>query len=156
MSKFTYNFIVNNLAQGSAPEPCTALPFDTLVLCAMEYQPSSKEFPGLSQVIHVPLNDDGSRMTGNEMRYALKAGLEVARQLKQGRRILVTCWKGRNRSGLVSALALENLGVKYKDAVKAVRRARTFALTNKDFIGLLKLNQQHLDQTQLGPVRQHL
>ncbi len=155
MSKFTYNFVIPGvLAQGSAPVPYTILPFDTLVLCADEYQPSSKEFPGISQVIHVPLNDDGSPMTPNEMRFALKAGLEVAKQLRQGRRVLVTCWMGRNRSGVVSALALENLGIPYTQAVKAVRKARAFALTNKYFVNLLKLNQPHLNQIN-GPLRQH-
>ena len=56
-----------------------------------------------------------------------------------GRRVLVRCSGGLNRSGLVSALALTHLGRSADEAVALVRAARgPWALTNPGFVAHLK------------------
>lgn len=102
------NRIVPGLYQGSKPPAGPALAragFDALVLCAREVQPPADEFPGV-RVLRARLNDDGSPMTVDEWGEAHKAAVQVARLHERGARILVTCFAGRNRSGLVSALVL--------------------------------------------------
>jgi len=70
---------------------------------------------------------------------AFAASRAVARIYRTGGfRILVTCAQGRNRSGLVVALALLELGASPKDAIGAVRQARgPHALSNAWFVKLI-------------------
>ena len=128
-----FNFILPNLlAQGARPPTGAALPFDTVVLCAVEAQPHLAQ-RGL-EVLRLRLNDDGEVPTQEEMQQAVDAGWAVARRLKQRKRVLVTCQMGLNRSGLVSALALMNLGCTPARAIAKVKKARgAFALSNKHF-----------------------
>lgn len=91
---------------GSAPEVGSDLGranLQVLVLCAEEYQPKGKEFRGRPFTMHVPL-DDG-RPSLEELERAHAAARVLAGQLLLGKRALVTCWMGVNRSGLVTALA---------------------------------------------------
>lgn len=127
MSGYSHLLSGGRLAQGSAPPPNVSLPFDVIVLAALEYQP---EMPGY-EVLRVPL-DDGpppSPQTRAEIRAA--AG-EVARRVRAGQRVLVTCWQGRNRSGVISGLALVDLGVPGTWAAHRIRRIRN-GLTNPHF-----------------------
>jgi hypothetical protein len=51
----------------------------------------------------------------------------------------VTCWQGRNRSGVVSALALVRLGAPPKVAIGLVRKARgETALSNETFVRIIE------------------
>src|SRR6185436_7074108 len=97
--------------------------FDMLVLCAFEFQPPhqmmayapcppefrDEPFPGV-EVVHAP-NDDNYYEP--PPRYVLKAAVQtadiVAQKIRAGGKVLVTCWQGWNRSGLVSALTLHKL-----------------------------------------------
>jgi protein-tyrosine phosphatase len=110
--------------------------FDVLVLCAMEHQPTSRCFPGV-QVVHAPF-DDSSFLSTSEIRIAQKASIVVANAVRKGKRVVVTCWLGRNRSGLVTALALVRLGASPDAAIDAVRMARgPEALSNPTFVDLI-------------------
>jgi protein-tyrosine phosphatase len=128
-----------NLWMGSAPD-CGANVregWDVLVLCAMEHQLPSNCFRGV-KVLHVPL-DDGRFVPANEILLARKAATVVARCLRDGQRILVTCYLGRNRSGLVCALALTRLGASADTAIATVRAARgSEALSNPAFVQLIR------------------
>jgi protein-tyrosine phosphatase len=63
----------------------------------------------------------------------------VAEAVDEGRRVLVRCSGGLNRSGLVVALALQRLGRPGEDAVALVRAARgPWALTNPGFVAHLR------------------
>lgn len=55
-----------------------------------------------------------------------------------GKRVLVHCAAGINRSGLVSAAALIRGGEDPDEAIAAVRAARTGALNNPEFVALLR------------------
>ena len=128
--------IIERLWQGSFPEPGSTLHrcgFDVLVLCAEELQPPSSLYHDL-EVIHAGL-DDGVGTPSLE-RTARRAAAQVIEALRAGKRVLVTCAQGRNRSGLVVGLALKEL--MDRDVVDFVQRRRPNALTNPYFAELLR------------------
>lgn len=127
MAGYTY-LLPGRLAQGSAPPTDVHLPFDVVVLSAMEYQPA---MPYVQTVIHVPL-DDGPQPDKAERFRIRKAAREVADRVRLGERVLVTCWQGRNRSGVISGLALVQLGIPPAEAVRRIRELRN-GLTNPWF-----------------------
>jgi len=135
----TVNRVHGNLWMGSAPKCHTRLreQFDVVVLCAMEHQLPATCFRGV-EVIHTPL-DDTVPIPSGEARLAQRAAMRVAQALQADRRVLVTCWMGRNRSGLVAALALVRLGADPEVAIELVRRARgEHALSNPAFVELIR------------------
>lgn len=124
-----YAFLMpgDQLAQGSAPPLDAHPPFDVIVFSAMEYQP---DFPGYI-VMHVPL-DDGPPPSGATRRRIRSAAREIAEHIRAGRRVLCTCWQGRNRSGVLAGLALVELGLPAHRAVRRIRNYRN-GLTNRYF-----------------------
>lgn len=107
--------------------------FAALVLCAEEYQPDASLFPGLD-VIHCPIDDTIEPLDRRSIGLVNRAAGLVAAHLNAGRRVLVTCMQGRNRSGLVSGLALHMLtGMPGAECVRVVRKGRANALTNPAF-----------------------
>lgn len=133
--------VLDNLWIGSAPPIGWAVSehFDCLVLSAVEYHPGPTCFPRVDTMA-VPLNDDGSPMRKEEMSEAVRAAGKVIGWLRQGKRVLVSCYQGRNRSGLICALVLcKARGMTPKQAVAAVREARgPSALQNRYFLRFLK------------------
>ena len=131
--------IVPGLWQGSAPTSVADLRqhgIDLLVLCAVEIQPSDAALRGIS-FMRVPLTDDG-RMPDAEWDLAFESGCVVAQLVREGHQVLVTCAMGRNRSGLVSAIALHVLtGKPGSTCVDWVQRRRPNALTNPAFVAAL-------------------
>lgn len=133
--------ILDNLYMGSAP-PTDSVDlsndFDCLVLSAIEFQPPNHYYKGLD--IHRALiNDDGSPMTFQEMQYAIRASSYVIKRLNEGKRVLVTCWQGRNRSGIITALTLVfGYGKNPQEAISMIRSARgPKAMGNDYFISFL-------------------
>jgi hypothetical protein len=157
------------LWQGRWPPPGAWLArkgFTTLVLCAEEYQPphsvhshfgavpgvrSSNPWPGV-EVLYAP-NDDNFEVppSRERLRLALKAARVVAKRLSQQRKVLVTCNQGRNRSGLVSAMALHfHLGISGRTAAKIVQAKRINGLRNPIFCELLS-NLRHESEAVAAP-----
>lgn len=65
--------------------------------------------------------------------------IAVAAHVEAGRRVLVRCHAGYNRSGLVVALALLELGYIADDAIALIREKRSpFALHNHHFVRYIK------------------
>ena len=137
--------IAHHLWMGAAPplgSTLSAHGFDVLVLCAAEHQPSSAWFFGVD-VRRVPLHDDGETpFTPAHAFQAYQAASHLSKIIKMGGKVLVTCWEGRNRSGLVTALALTQLtGCSGLDACRAVRFRRVPkngpALVNQSFVDAL-------------------
>jgi len=63
----------------------------------------------------------------------------VATEIQYGGCVLVHCWGGRNRSGLISALALMRLeGITGAEAIAAVKAVRSGALVNRHFVEYLE------------------
>lgn len=111
--------------------------WDALVLCAEEYQPAARSFPG-TRVVHAPFRD-AEDVTPDELKTAVGAAADAAGELVRGGRVLVTCWAGRNRSGLVTALALSFAsGMDPARCGELVREKRgPIALTNPSFVDAL-------------------
>jgi protein-tyrosine phosphatase len=114
-----------NLWIGAVPtNPATVdKHFDALVLTAREFQdvfPVHK-YPG-TELILAPLDDD--RPTAVDRVTALKAALDVYDLNKKGKKVLVTCAKGVNRSALIAGLAMVLGGDSAAQAIAKIRAAR--------------------------------
>lgn len=109
-----------------------------LVLCAAEWQPPERAFPGVG-VLRCKLDDSGVPATEKEVCDARAAGKIVAYLVGEGRRVVVTCAQGRNRSGLVAALAVHHLhGLDGLACREWVRRRRGDVLLNPYFNAVLR------------------
>lgn len=129
--------IVRRLWIGSKPPFDRHLPeFDVLVLCARELQPERVGFQG--KVVRVPLPD--SVLSDAEMRIAFQGARATAQALAQGKRVLVTCQMGMNRSALVAALALGMITkMPALERINLIRQRRsTNALRNAHFVELIQ------------------
>jgi protein-tyrosine phosphatase len=114
-----------------------------LVLCAEELQPEDERFPCIQQILRARLRDDGSPMAPGARTEAKATAALVADLVARGRRVLCTCAAGRNRSGLVAALALVAMppsGFSASEAIDMVRTARAprGALVNEEFVRLIQ------------------
>jgi len=127
--------VVPGLWQGSAPTPGMALPFDAVVLAACGHQPPGKRIFGpRAEVVRVPLTDGGMPLSPRDLDRALRAAVWIGKTHESGKRLLVTCEMGWNRSGLLVALALVFEGYSADAAVMLVRQARgRAALGNAHF-----------------------
>ena len=138
---FTHLLRDGRLAQGSAPAPGVRMPFDTVVLAAAEYQP---ELPGF-EVLRIPLYDrfppdpPPDAMTRAAVQETAR---RIARRVRAGRRVLVTCRAGINRSGLVAGLALCELGVPGLQAATVIRMLRN-GLHNPYFLRMVVRSSAH-------------
>lgn len=111
-----FDQIAPKLYIGAVPADCVG--FDVVVLCAMEHQ--GVRLP--CYVIRVPLDD--AKPTHTELALAVGAAEQVHRLRKSGRRVLVTCHAGVNRSSLVAAIALILDGMQPADAISLIQRRR--------------------------------
>ena len=131
--------IAPKLWMGSYPDgPVPGV--DVLVLCAEELQHHAHH-----AVLRVPLDD--ARPTDHEVALAKRAALRVNALRRQGKRVLVTCAMGINRSGLVTALALVFDGHSGEEAIRAVRQGR------KHPSGMLALRNPYFCQVILSASR---
>jgi len=129
-----YAFLTSDgrLAQGSAPPPGVRMPFDVIVLAAEEYQPS---LPGFI-VIRAPLDD--ANPSAYERALIRATAKEVANYIRAGKRVLVTCFMGRNRSGVIAGHALVELGLPPFRAVRRIQKYRN-GLGNTHFRKMVEL-----------------
>lgn len=127
----SYSYLTSDglLAQGSVPPPHVVIPFDVVVLTAIEHQ--HIPLPGY-EVLKVPLDDSGPPPTPEERRLIYENARRVARRVLAGKRVLVTCHQGRNRSGVIAGLALVELGVPGPKAAHRIQRIRD-GLVNPHF-----------------------
>ena len=138
-------WIAPRLWQGARPPTgplLRDLGFDVLVLTAKEYPPAGwpldVSFPGV-EVLRVHLDDSGEPATPEELRAACRVADEAAARLLRGKRVLVTCYMGLNRSGLVTALILREIyRISGEHAMHLVQVARDGALGNPYFQDFLE------------------
>lgn len=137
--------IIPNLWQGAHPpeqEELRELGFEVCVFCAAEWQRPSHLFPGV-ECVYAPNQDSYIRKpTRGELNIAVKAAQKVAEDVTKGKRVLVTCWAGRNRSGLVVGLSLHFLlGLDGNECIRLVQTRRLsdgLALENPGFRHVLR------------------
>lgn len=90
-------------------------------------------------VEHVVLRMADAGVDGATAARVDEAAEQVADAVRDGRRVLVRCSGGLNRSGLVVASALVRLGHQPAEAITLVRAARgPWALTNPGFVTYLQ------------------
>jgi protein-tyrosine phosphatase len=110
--------------------------FDVIVLCASDYQPDAADFPGVD-VLHTPF-DDTLFPSDDDVTMAMRSAHTVLKHLQAGRRVLVTCWAGQNRSAFVAAMAMKRKWrAPTEVVVKQIRDARPNTLHNSTFIKIL-------------------
>lgn len=129
--------IARRLWVGSKPPFDRHLPdFDVLVLCAQEIQPERIAFRG--QILRCPIDD--AIPSSAEVARVLATAKTVAHDLASGKRVLVTCHMGWNRSALVASLALGLVTRLSADELVARMRAKRHpqALGNPAFVKLLQ------------------
>jgi hypothetical protein len=131
---FTFDAVIPGLYQGDFPAGTVDWSrFDDVVSLTVEDVPGVRlQVGGLR--MHVPIWDDEVvDPTG-----VRAAALAVAERVTAGKRVLVHCWAGLNRSGVVSARALMFMGMPVAEAIAKVRSARgPDALSNRDFVAWL-------------------
>lgn len=141
--------IIQNLFQGAAPpygETVAKLGFDTLVLCAKENQREDL-YPGI-EVVLAPGDDDVrvERMMRDLPTWQQAAQI-VAERVASGKKVLVTCMAGLNRSGMVTALALHQItGWSGKDIVEHIQASRDMALCNDTFADYIRSQARANDE----------
>lgn len=125
--------VTPGLWQGSKLQP-GIYPFDLIVLTAAEWQLPGETFGGTT-VLRVPLHDVYTKtVVAEQLPRAIAAAQEVFRARRAGKRVLVICAAGWNRSGLVNALALRIAGLSADQAIGLIKRARgVYALGNEAF-----------------------
>lgn len=131
--------LVPGLWMGSKPETghvVSEAGFGLLVLCAEEYQPPASHFPGV-KVIHAPFDDSDIRQRPQDEATAAEAARQVAAAMRAGTEVLVTCYAGRNRSGLVCGLALLDHAHDPLWTIRHIQERRPSALTNQSFVDLI-------------------
>jgi protein-tyrosine phosphatase len=141
------------LWQGARPPDggvLSSIGFHTVVFCAVEFQPQAYRYPGV-KIILAP-NEDNYYVdiSKNELRIAARTARQVADLVSQRRHVLVTCQAGRNRSGLVNALALRLLtGAGGLEAIQRIQGARPTSLENPYFVSFLERIKPHLGMSHL-------
>lgn len=136
-SNSTKDVVIPNLHMGGGWLPLSVIEqFDALVLCAIDAVPPDDETAGID-VFRCWLWD--AKPTNPEIYRARQAALFVKEQVVAGRKTVVTCQCGLNRSGLVVGLALRSLGYDAEEAIRLVRAARgPFALSNEHFVEVIR------------------
>jgi dual specificity protein phosphatase-like protein len=87
-------------------------------------------------VEHVPLVDDGPPEPDDRSRATTAADL-VLGHMNAGRKVLVSCYAGQNRSAWVVALVLKKKGYTGKEAVKLIRERRGYSALSNEFFEAL-------------------
>lgn len=113
----------------------TLVQFRVVVLCADEVQPPLSDFPLGIKVIRCPLRDEETPLSAQDTNQVMHAAQRCARSVLRGRRTLITCNAGLNRSGLVMATTLHLLtGQPGFECARVVQRRRPGALYNRTFL----------------------
>lgn len=138
------NLISGRLYQGGMPltgKFLASVGFNVLVLCAKEFQPADSQYDGI-EVLRCPLDDVPTLMRSSDLKRVRETAMSLARRLKHGDSVLVTCAMGLNRSGLVVAATLLAVTGKKpgpKAIIDLIRAKRSkLALGNKAFVHHIK------------------
>lgn len=130
--------IIPNLWQGSFPRLLSASEagFDLVVMCAREtvghYDRTEYRVHNMD-VIEAPF-DDTHAITPEELSTARWAAGKVTSAVLAGKKVLVTCQAGLNRSGLVNGIALRDIKkISGVEAVMVIQGRRQMALFNDTF-----------------------
>ncbi len=129
------NEITSGIWQGRFPETREALAdIDRVVMCAPLRESERETFAALlrnEDILDCPFVDDIQAPSDKELGTIMIAARAVVALAQSRSRVLVACREGKNRSGLVVALALKKLyGMSGEQALAHVQKHRPGALYN--------------------------
>jgi len=139
----SFNEVYENLWIGGFPEDVAELrPFARIVMVAplREHERIDPvDPPHTTRTLYSPFTDDIQPPSERERLIALHAARFAVEGLRAQQKTIVLCREGKNRSGLVVALALTQLtGCPGAAAIRIVQAARPHALYNVYFRELLE------------------
>jgi len=116
--------------------------FDVYVSMAAEVKPPRRR--GNVTSYHVKLYDVPWDFASrpDEVIELVAIAKDLAMMVKSGDRVLIFCQMGMNRSGLMAALTLMQLGYSWKKALRTVRRRHGCTMSNPSFVDVLPFAQQ--------------
>ena len=133
------SWVMGRLFVGSQPTLAEVQDqFDVVVFCAREFQPKWERCK--AELVYAPLDDDGT-LTQQQLGLALNTARHVVARLSQGRRVLVTCHMGLNRSAFVAALVMSMMSPQSRmsNIIARIRKVRgPLALSNGAFVKALR------------------
>ena len=133
---YDYDQIYEGLYQGALPPTGTVLKdggIDVLVLCAAEWQ-EALAYEGVEVICAPGEDDDRPRGLARFIDVWKDAARQVATHQAHNKNVLVTCQQGWNRSGIVTALALQELTNQSGSAIVShIQSCRQNALCNQTF-----------------------
>lgn len=141
-----FHWIVPGVAQGSFPQPLAEAfqHADTIVFCAEEKQPRNARVPAGKKIVKFGFDDDIYRPIPQEAGVLFhQMAQHLSREVVSGRKLLITCAMGLNRSGLMTGLTIMYaFRMSPRDVIKLIRARRSKdALMNPIFEQWL-LNQR--------------
>lgn len=138
------NGVIGKLSQGGFQDVISVSHarngVDHLILAACDFQEEDRMFH--CDVSRVPLWDMTEFPLSEYIetkRVVISTAKEAASLIRQGRHVLSTCWAGLNRSGLITAVTLMELGFNAEDSVEIVRKSvGVHGLCNDLFVEMIK------------------
>lgn len=119
------------------------LPYTTWFHCAKEIAPTFEKAPYTVEWVKL----DDCEATPDLLELATETADKVCSLLEKGEKVLVSCIEGRNRSGLVVALALLKMGCDNPiDMLRLLRHPAV--LSNKSFCEVIRKEEANEGRTQ--------
>lgn len=140
-----YTRVYPNLFMGSkrAIEDTDPGDFDVHVSMAAEIKPP-RSMRGVYESYHIALYDAPWDFASHpeEAIKLVEISRDLAMMVKSGHKVLVFCNMGMNRSGLMSALILMQMGYPWRKALKTVRKRHGCTMSNPSFVDFLPVAQR--------------
>jgi len=116
--------------------------FDVFISTAAEIKPP-QSIMGDFASYHILLDDKPWKFGDHpeEVVELVTAAADVAMMVRRGKKVLIFCHMGMNRSGLMTALTLMNLGYTWQQALAAIRQRHGCTLSNQSFVDSLPFAQ---------------
>lgn len=138
-----YSEILPRLWQGGTPD-------EEMIDVSNAFSKAVEEH-GFTAVVTLDSRSNPVEWAVPELRYGFTDGpvvreelpriLEVAdwayEKWQRGEKVLIRCAAGANRSGLITAIVLMKDGLDPKRAIETIRRKRSYALSNSEFVRLI-------------------
>jgi len=123
-----FNWITKEIAQGAYPGKATPALFGTFdVVCFTAYEKQIRLKPPSGKLLYsIPLDDDSYRPIPPELSEILhQLGKSLASHVRAGKKALITCAMGANRSGLITGLTMMYAyGFNGRQAVTLIKQRR--------------------------------
>ncbi len=132
-----FSFIADDLAIGGITAYGEGHRFDLRINVAYELDPNKYLFPSKCHMNFRLDDTENHAQVLSQAPEVFRAVERVKEARARGRRVLVTCAQGRNRSALVAAEYLVQCGNRPADVVRKIQERRANALTNTAFVAWL-------------------